>query len=302
MTSSDKENLKRIRDNQRRSRARRRQYIRELEVQIESYKARGIEVTTEIQRAARRVVEQNKKMRALLNNLDFDNERISYFLRPENITLGPVDDVADIDLQGNQPEATKALGLMLIPHGPTNLDSETYLTAPPTSKVALGSSTSNGIASLSPEIPAAEISEQFQMLSNPSFPAPNTVDFSIQGVSQPVASDISTGELSQYPPILAELSSEQQFTKDLISIFQDDMSYGYEVNDDEATSYSGQSFTPKRTNSVTTGSVALCNSQSQSYEQLEYTSIAPCVDGDIGDDATPFEVSLNSGSRVLVWA
>ncbi|KAL8706266.1 MAG: hypothetical protein Q9201_000642, partial [Fulgogasparrea decipioides] len=47
----------RIRDNQRRSRARRKEYILELENKVRAYEQRGVEAASEIQTAARRVVE-----------------------------------------------------------------------------------------------------------------------------------------------------------------------------------------------------------------------------------------------------
>ncbi|KAF1993669.1 hypothetical protein P154DRAFT_527606 [Amniculicola lignicola CBS 123094] len=60
------QNLARIRDNQRRSRARRKEYLHELEAKLRSCEQRGIEASAEIQSAARRVLEENKKLRALL--------------------------------------------------------------------------------------------------------------------------------------------------------------------------------------------------------------------------------------------
>ena len=59
-------NLARVRDNQRRSRARRREYLSELEEKWRICEHRGIEASAEIQAAARRVVEENKRLRQLL--------------------------------------------------------------------------------------------------------------------------------------------------------------------------------------------------------------------------------------------
>ncbi|KAL8953638.1 MAG: hypothetical protein Q9183_007321, partial [Haloplaca sp. 2 TL-2023] len=53
----------RIRDNQRRSRARRKEYILELETKVRGYEHQGVEVAAEIQAAARRVVEMNRHLR-----------------------------------------------------------------------------------------------------------------------------------------------------------------------------------------------------------------------------------------------
>ena len=61
-----KDNLARIRDNQRRSRARRKEYLQELETKFRNCEQLGVEASAEIQAAARRVLEENKKLRALL--------------------------------------------------------------------------------------------------------------------------------------------------------------------------------------------------------------------------------------------
>lgn len=59
-------NLSRIRDNQRRSRARRKEYVDELEQRVRDFERRGVQATAEVQVAARKVAEENKKLRALL--------------------------------------------------------------------------------------------------------------------------------------------------------------------------------------------------------------------------------------------
>lgn len=62
----DKANLARIRDNQRRSRARRKEYLQELEGKYRNCELLGVEASSEIQAAARRVAEENKLLRLLL--------------------------------------------------------------------------------------------------------------------------------------------------------------------------------------------------------------------------------------------
>ncbi|KAF1821778.1 uncharacterized protein K489DRAFT_299098, partial [Dissoconium aciculare CBS 342.82] len=56
----------RIRDNQRRSRARRKEYLQDLEVRFRNCEQLGVEASAEIQAAARRVVDENKRLRMLL--------------------------------------------------------------------------------------------------------------------------------------------------------------------------------------------------------------------------------------------
>ncbi|CBX93644.1 hypothetical protein IAQ61_003535 [Plenodomus lingam] len=60
------QNLARIRDNQRRSRARRKEYLQELEAKLRSCEQAGIEASSKIQSAARRVLDENRKLRSLL--------------------------------------------------------------------------------------------------------------------------------------------------------------------------------------------------------------------------------------------
>ncbi|KAF1919560.1 hypothetical protein BDU57DRAFT_469710 [Ampelomyces quisqualis] len=65
--SQKAQNLARIRDNQRRSRARRKEYLQELEAKIRACEQVGIEASSEIQSAARKVVEENRMLRSLLH-------------------------------------------------------------------------------------------------------------------------------------------------------------------------------------------------------------------------------------------
>ncbi|KAJ8108875.1 hypothetical protein OPT61_g7866 [Boeremia exigua] len=64
--ASKAQNLARIRDNQRRSRARRKEYLQELEAKLRGCEQLGIEASSEIQSAARKVLDENRKLRSLL--------------------------------------------------------------------------------------------------------------------------------------------------------------------------------------------------------------------------------------------
>ncbi|KAF2728300.1 hypothetical protein EJ04DRAFT_528751 [Polyplosphaeria fusca] len=66
--ASKAQNLARIRDNQRRSRARRKEYLQELEAKLRGCEQMGVEASAEIQSAARKVLEENRKLRALLRD------------------------------------------------------------------------------------------------------------------------------------------------------------------------------------------------------------------------------------------
>lgn len=89
MSSKEKANLARIRDNQRRSRARRKEYLQELEARLRQCELQGIEASSEIQMAARRVADENKKLRGLLVQHGVGEDTIETFLQtsPTNDTM-----------------------------------------------------------------------------------------------------------------------------------------------------------------------------------------------------------------------
>ncbi|KAI9724151.1 MAG: hypothetical protein M1812_000870 [Candelaria pacifica] len=79
-TPLNKANLARIRDNQRRSRARRKEYLQELEGKYRNCELLGVEASSEIQTAARRVAEENKKLRALLREKGVYDREVDKFV------------------------------------------------------------------------------------------------------------------------------------------------------------------------------------------------------------------------------
>ncbi|RSL42346.1 hypothetical protein CEP51_016491 [Fusarium floridanum] len=80
-TPAHKANLARIRDNQRRSRARRREYLQELEQRLRVYEIQGIHASYEVQQAAQRVAEENRQLRGLLNRHGIAEGYISSYLQ-----------------------------------------------------------------------------------------------------------------------------------------------------------------------------------------------------------------------------
>ncbi|KAG9232366.1 hypothetical protein BJ875DRAFT_443215 [Amylocarpus encephaloides] len=95
---SDKSNLARIRDNQRRSRARRREYLTELESKLRQCEHLGVEASTDIQLAARRVADENKKLRLLLAQHGIGDDTVDTYLSTPLATSDP--------LGGLQPSST----------------------------------------------------------------------------------------------------------------------------------------------------------------------------------------------------
>lgn len=82
LTASQKqEYLERIRDNQRRSRARRKEYQEDLETRLRNYELHGSQPSSEIQEAARRVIDENKKLRSLLAQYGIEDDTVAAYLQ-----------------------------------------------------------------------------------------------------------------------------------------------------------------------------------------------------------------------------
>jgi hypothetical protein len=77
----------RNRENQRRSRARRKDYIQELEQRLRQFEHAGVKATTEVQAAARKVAEENISLRSLLGIYGADSERIEDYLRTGDVSF-----------------------------------------------------------------------------------------------------------------------------------------------------------------------------------------------------------------------
>ncbi|KAK3381963.1 hypothetical protein B0H63DRAFT_216863 [Podospora didyma] len=70
----------RVRENQRRSRARHREFVEGLQIRIKEYERRGVEATLEMQRTARAVALENSRLRALLVSRGVSPNEIENFL------------------------------------------------------------------------------------------------------------------------------------------------------------------------------------------------------------------------------
>ncbi|KAL9102695.1 MAG: hypothetical protein Q9163_002186 [Psora crenata] len=90
----------RIRNNQRRARARQKEYIQDLEAKLQNYERKGVEATIEVQNAARSVAEENVRLRAEVESLRQENAQLKELLGDEGCG-------------GIQAKATDYGGLML---------------------------------------------------------------------------------------------------------------------------------------------------------------------------------------------
>jgi len=66
----------RLRNNKRRHRQRQADYISSLETQLKEYQSQGVKVTQQVQLSARKVVEDNKRLKALLRHVGVTDDVI----------------------------------------------------------------------------------------------------------------------------------------------------------------------------------------------------------------------------------
>ncbi|KAF4449172.1 hypothetical protein FALBO_16709 [Fusarium albosuccineum] len=129
-TTAQKANLARIRDNQRRSRARRREYLQELEQRLRVYELQGVEASSEVQQAARRVAEENRQLRGLLNRHGISDDYISSYLHSGAAAQTDPTPMSRFT-SGNTSETVQSLQHVLAPRRPAPLDPGVSYVVPP---------------------------------------------------------------------------------------------------------------------------------------------------------------------------
>jgi len=135
--AKDTKNLERVRDNQRRSRARRREHLIELEHRIRIYELQGIEASAEVQQAARRVdeenrrvVEENRQLRSLLSRHGFSDDYILSCLHSGATTQAEHGQISQF-LSGTPGEASQTLQQTMAPRRPASFDHGVPYPIPP---------------------------------------------------------------------------------------------------------------------------------------------------------------------------
>ncbi|KAJ5625047.1 hypothetical protein N7510_001356 [Penicillium lagena] len=86
--------LARIRENQRRSRARRKEYTRHLEEQLRSFQSLGVAASQEVQEAGRKVAKENALLRSLLIYHGVSKEEIKKYLESQATYIPPISSLA----------------------------------------------------------------------------------------------------------------------------------------------------------------------------------------------------------------
>ncbi|KAK2037730.1 hypothetical protein LZ31DRAFT_610874, partial [Colletotrichum somersetense] len=106
----------RVRNNQRNSRARKREYVLDIEKKLQEFQSQGVKASAEIQQAARQVVNENQKLRQLLYTLGLDDTQIEQYIKTGKLDP-PIHNLPlDLDESRIAPagqEATVLEGLLL---------------------------------------------------------------------------------------------------------------------------------------------------------------------------------------------
>lgn len=87
--SDAKSSTVRIRENQRRSRMRRAELVQSLQERVKEYERQGVSATLEMQRAARKVAQDNARLRQLLARHGVSSEEVEQFLRSPELSSDP---------------------------------------------------------------------------------------------------------------------------------------------------------------------------------------------------------------------
>ncbi|EXF78054.1 hypothetical protein CFIO01_07734 [Colletotrichum fioriniae PJ7] len=122
--STQEKERNRIRDNQRRSRARKKEYVQEIEQRLRQCQLQGVEASAEVQQAARRVADENHKLRQLLQHVGYGDEVVEQYIQTGKLGSPSHRGLHVSNSSGSLiPEkATETLEGLLVPRRPPCLD------------------------------------------------------------------------------------------------------------------------------------------------------------------------------------
>ncbi|KAL8948587.1 MAG: hypothetical protein Q9222_005238 [Ikaeria aurantiellina] len=116
----------RVRDNQRRSRARRREYVEELEKRVHNFERSGAQASVEIQAAARKVAYENTLLRRLLEQHGIMGNEIEAYIRGESAHTNVASKTAAVTTSmlrdyrsPTSADSTSSLGRKIVMQAPT---------------------------------------------------------------------------------------------------------------------------------------------------------------------------------------
>jgi len=108
----DSERTSRFRDNKRRHRARKKEYVQDLETKLAEYREQGVQATKEVQVAAQRIIRENAKLRELLRRTGYSAEAIDNWINQD----GPGEHVLGI-ARRNEEMASSSTESLQSPSG-----------------------------------------------------------------------------------------------------------------------------------------------------------------------------------------
>jgi hypothetical protein len=150
------QNLARIRENQRRSRARRKEYVEELESRLRYCDKLGQEASAELQTAAKRVLDENRKLRWLLHMRGVSEPEIAAVLgKPADKLFDQISSAPALNMMLERKTSSGALLPTTSPSPqsratsvPRNLHSVAPVTIPATRATTLSSRRSHSPSSI----------------------------------------------------------------------------------------------------------------------------------------------------------
>lgn len=108
----DQARASRIRDNKRRFRLRRKEYVADLERSLRQLRQQGVQATREVQLSARRVAKENVLLRSLLRSYGADEKVVNELIRRHHDTAESVPLCANIcNKRVHQAASPKIVGL-----------------------------------------------------------------------------------------------------------------------------------------------------------------------------------------------
>jgi hypothetical protein len=201
MTSGERRaaDLARVRENQRRSRARRREYVADLETRLRQWEVQGVEASAEVAMGARRVAEENRQLRDLLHAHGVDDRRIAQHVQHiaanSEVTSGTIPPIAG-------ESAVQTLEHLMAPRRPTPLE-------PPGPAFTILSQASREHLAPSPD--AADFPEWESTSAHGSGSAPASYGSPTIGTLPNRTADPQHTSARTLPPLTSEASLSQAY-------------------------------------------------------------------------------------------
>lgn len=180
----------RIRDNQRRSRARRREYIENLEQRLHKFETLGVQATREVQAAGRKVAVENTLLRALLRLLGVSDHDIQEYLTAHARNIVPFTAHSEALLEANSHSWEEKSG-----NAVSRVSSQPSLLNKRSNPLHVNeTATSEPISSLSSPDASRQVAISDSQISDTAQPVPVESPTNNTSVSQPSSRNQDSGQ------------------------------------------------------------------------------------------------------------